>query len=37
MMIRVVFEEEVSYVASEPYLRKIIFMMGFDVANTLAS
>ena len=29
--------EGVLYIAFEPYLRKIIYMMTFDVANTLTS
>ena len=29
--------EKVLYIAFEPYLRKIIYMMTFDVANTLTS
>jgi len=35
--IRVGSSEKVLYVAFEPYLRRIVCMMTFDVANTLTS
>jgi len=29
--------KRILYIAFEPYLRKIVYMMTFDVANTLTS
>ena len=35
--IRIGSSEKVLYVAFEPYLRRIVYMMVFDSANILAS